>query len=175
MSKGVYWPPFKCLDGWTASDKYVSKVLDNKYRAQKEYDSAAQLPRNLRSPQFILPIHTCEGPVKGEYMVFSPYARGAVSVKEYLKQSRPNYASLVKALLRLRVDVKRMNDADYRHEDLKMENVMFNETTGRAYLIDFEKLKRSKSGISIKLYKGQYGDTKNLDRIIRQVQERQRR
>jgi tRNA A-37 threonylcarbamoyl transferase component Bud32 len=77
-----------------------------------------------------------------------------------------NYKPIIKSLYHLRNKIHEMNQNGYFHNDIGLENIVYNEKEEKSYLIDFEKASNTQNG----LHEGLHDDVMSMDSIIHDLE-----
>jgi len=153
MSGRVYYPALECDDpSKQPKGDYVSKVMKPDV-AQAEFTKTEPL-RKLGPSYAIYPEAICAR--KGNSILFSKF--GGFNLADYFTnleqvyEGRLDWApepvpvnkdelnSIVRGLQELSGEIDEMNAAGLYHNDVSMDNIVFNPSTKRVYLIDFERM-----------------------------------
>jgi len=153
MSGEVYYPALECDEpSQQPKGDYVSKVTSIE-AGESEFKKTEPL-RSLKPTNSIYPEIKCIR--KGKNLLFLKY--GGFSLSEYftnLEQNatgRLNWApepvptipdelnDIIHALEELINEIYVLNKASLYHNDISLDNIVFNPKTKKAYLIDFEKM-----------------------------------
>jgi len=152
----VYYPSLCEYEG-----DYVSKLTTSAI-AEKELQFASIIQRYIPNGAIYVE-HLCKSPiieeVKGltyDTLALSKY--GGVSIETYIAndleyiyyyfeahkhkitpEKLRNAEELLHALEELRDQIIVMNESGFFHNDISQENIVYNEKTKKAYLIDFER------------------------------------
>ena len=172
MTGKVYYPALECDDpSKQPKGDYVSKSMVPA-KAQAEFDKTERL-RTLAPKYAIYPEVICDS--KGTSLLFSKY--GGFNLADYHTNMEQVYYGkrlkwapepvpvkkdevkrIAMALLELAKDIDFMNKEGLYHNDVSMDNIVFNPATNKAYLIDFEHMSDVSKGIS---------DKENIDDIAK--------
>jgi hypothetical protein len=153
MSGRVYYPALECDDpSKQPKGDYVSKVMKPD-AAQAEFTKTEPL-RKLGPSYAIYPEAMCAR--KGNSMLFSKF--GGFNLADYFTNLEQVYEgsldwapqavpvnkdelnSIVRGLQELSADIDEMNKEGLYHNDVSMDNIVFNPSTKKVYLIDFERM-----------------------------------
>ena len=155
LSGIVHYPALTCKDNSQPTGEYVSKIVTEK-NALKEWENTEEL-RKLKPEFAIYPEYMCEG-VDSKYLLFSKF--GGYSLTNYydyleaLAYKTKNYEKkqefsisyfkdIINALKDVKKDIAYLNKHDIYQGDISFDNILYNENTKKAYLIDFERSKSS--------------------------------
>lgn len=143
-----YNPALKCEDDTQPEGEYISKLMSKK-KAGAEY-SQAELIRRAIPYAAIYPEYMCKSSViedDKDTLLFSKFGGEPFSIYfEYLdtytkgttpKFNNEDHNTILNALYILRDQIKDMNAKGLYHNDINVENILYNETTNTMYLIDF--------------------------------------
>jgi serine/threonine protein kinase len=153
MSGRVYYPALECDDpSKQPKGDYVSKVMKPD-AARAEFTKTEPL-RKLGPSYAIYPEAMCAR--KGNSMLFSKF--GGFNLADYFTNLEQVYEgaldwapepvpvnkdelnSIVRGLQELSGEIDEMNRAGLYHNDVSMDNIVFNPSTKKVYLIDFERM-----------------------------------
>lgn len=187
----VHRPPLQCSDGSHPTGDYVSKVARSKEKADEELRFTANI-RNLHLEHVIVPEHMCIGD-GGKYLLFMKYGgHDLESFFEYIEKhaykndmlerarKRNNvqqineleslgqfddafYKNVIYQLGEIKKDVIVLNSNGIYHNDIHFGNVLYNEETKKAYLIDFDR--------SSTKPRNRQTDVETIDEMIEQLEE----
>lgn len=144
----VYYKALNCKDNTQPKGDYVSKLMTRK-KAIEEYSHSDKIRATIPT-----------GAVYSEYMCDSSYVRGNKDtlifskfggyplvaywtyLDEYTKDTEikfePSYWNKVmKGLYILKDEIVEMNNKGLYHNDINLENILYNQDTGKMLLIDF--------------------------------------
>ncbi len=149
--KGItYYPALPCANPQEQpSGNLVSKVTD-----REEARSEFMRTRILRQKNYDFtchPIEACKGIGKnsrGErWLLFSKYGGiPASQVQSSLRRELQRFIHFKDALKTLRFQVQEMNKDGIFHNDITLQNITYDDTTGKASLIDFGDMTQKKAG-----------------------------
>jgi len=153
MTGEVYYPALECDEpSQQPKGDYVSKLTSIK-AGESEFKKTEPL-RSLKPTNSIYPESKCIH--KGKNLLFLKY--GGFSLSEYftnLEQNatgRLNWApepipvdsielnTIIGAVEELINEINVLNGANLYHNDISLDNIVFNPKTKKAYLIDFERM-----------------------------------
>ena len=149
--KGItYYPALPCANrNEQPSGNVVSKVT-----TREEARSEFLKTRILRKKNYDFtchPIEACKGMGqnnKGErWLLFSNY--GGIPIAQVQSNFRRQFLQFQKfkeAIKQLRLEVQQMNADGIFHNDITVQNITYDEATGKAYLIDFGDLSSKNEG-----------------------------
>ena len=169
----VYYPALECDDpAKQPKGDYVSKET-TLVKANAEFSKTERV-RSLAPSYAIYPEAMCER--KGKGLIFSKF--GGYNLTAYFTNLEqlatgihPIWApkpeeidedelkNIVVALEELARNIDEMNAAKFYHNDVSLDNIVFNPATKKAYLIDFEHLSMSPPKVH-------YNDKKMIDGIV---------
>jgi hypothetical protein len=159
--KGIsYYPALPCANSEEQpSGNLVSKVTDRE-EARKEF----MRTRILRQKNYDFtchPLEACKGIGKNSrgdrWLLFSKYGGVTASqVQSSLRRELQRFIDFKDAVKRLRFQVQQMNAEGIFHNDITLQNITYDEATGKAYLIDFGDLTQKATG----------NDQKSMDQAL---------
>jgi hypothetical protein len=147
----VYRPPINCDPPFISEnnkDNYISKVFnynstnsdENEGIAADKEMAAAKLieERVPDANEFILlPIHICKTNSKTSII----YKYGGKTINYFYNKNKSYNNRIIEALINLYPYIIKLNNVNICHGDIFGANIVFNEETGKAYLIDLEKVR----------------------------------
>ena len=163
--KGIsYYPGLPCANSnEQPKGNLVSKVTSRE-EARREFFKT----RILRKKDYDFtchPIEACKGigeNTKGErWLLFSKY--GGVPAGQLQSNFRKDFERFITfkdAIKRLRLQVQEMNADGIFHNDITMQNITYDEATGKAYLIDFGEMTQGKP---------ERNDAKSMDQALQGI------
>ena len=148
----VYYPAISCTDLPDIDvTKYISK-LTTKANAIKEKEIADKVRDKMEFA--IVPEFMCSSPLiigDKDTLLYSKFGGKDISeitinLEYFFHSGKPlpaNYSvkfleDFFQALLVLQEDVRLLNEQSIYNNDIQDENILYDETTKKAYLIDFE-------------------------------------
>ena len=157
LSGTVYYPALECKNNDTPRGNYVSKLV-SKASGEKEFENTKKL-RELQPEYAIYPEFMCESKdFENKYLLFSKF--GGYSLSSYytylesLAYKTKNSKSLEKfnekyfdhvisALKKVKQEIRFLNEKGIYQGDISYDNILYDEDIKKAYLIDFERNKKS--------------------------------
>jgi hypothetical protein len=149
--KGItYYPALSCANPQEQpSGNLVSKVTDRE-EARREFMKT----RILRQKNYDFtchPLEACKGIGKNNrgdrWLLFSKYGGiPASQVQTSLRRELQRFIRFKDALKALRFQVQQMNADGIFHNDITLQNITYDDTTGKASLIDFGDMTQKKAG-----------------------------
>jgi len=153
MSGKVYYPALECDEpSQQPKGDYVSKVTSIE-AGESEFKKTEPL-RSLKPTNSIYPESKCIH--KGKNLLFLKY--GGFSLSDYFTNLEQNVSGrlswapepvptipdelndIIHALEELINEINILNKASLYHNDVSLDNIVFNPKTKKAYLIDFERM-----------------------------------
>ena len=168
----VYRPPVNCDPPFITEnnkDNYISKVFSyNANRAgdtaeyttgtaDKEIEAAKLIREKIPDTDdfILLPIHRCKNITNSKNTLIYNY--GGKSIIQYYHSNISNSLKnkIIKSLINLYPYIIKLHKENIYHNDIYNSNIVYNEETGRSYLIDLEKVRNIDLYIkdALKIYK----------------------
>ena len=151
----VHRPPVNCDPPFITENnknKYISKVfrynttnnIDNSEGTADDEIEAAKLIQDKipDADKFILfPIHRCKNIKNSKSTLVYKYGGKNIMYYYYSNNSNSLKNKIIKSLIDLYPYILRLNKERIYHSDIFASNIVYNEETGRSYLIDLEKVR----------------------------------
>jgi serine/threonine protein kinase len=142
----AYYPALNCSDpSQQPKGDLVSKVLSNTKHATNDFRISRLILE--KGYDFVCPtVDACrkkpDNPYNRSWLVFSlycgvPLKKAAETIIE--NNSLSEYMHFINALQVLRSNIQKMNNDFVYHNDIASSNIVYDFTTKKAFLIDFER------------------------------------